>query len=293
MIRSYAVVTPARDEAENLPRLASCLASQTIRPQAWNIVDNGSSDGTLEIARGLAAEHEWIHALSVPGTSVAERGAPIVRALQAGIDVLAEDPEVLVNVDADISLEPDYFESLLARFDADPHLGIASGSAFELRRGEWRQRYVTGSTVWGASRAYRWECLRELLPFEERMAWDGVDEFKANVRGWRTVAFEDLSFRHHRREGERDGSDWRARLNQGRAAHYLGYRLWYLVLRAVWNARREPSSLAMVGGYALGALRREPQNPDPQARAYLRGQQSLRNLPRRAREAAGRRAEAS
>ena len=293
MIRSYAVVTPARDEADNLSRLASCLAAQTVRPQAWNIVDNGSSDGTLDIARALAAEDGWIHALSVPGTSVAERGAPIVRALQAGIDALTESPEILVNVDADISMGPDYFESLLARFDADPLLGIASGSALELRRGAWKQRYVTGSTVWGASRAYRWECLQDLLPFEERMAWDGVDEFKANVRGWRTATFEELPFRHHRREGQRDGSGWQARLNQGRAAHYLGYRPWYLVLRALWNARREPSSLAMVGGYALGALRREPQNPDPEARAYLRGQQSVRNLPRRAREAAGRRAAAS
>src|SRR5205823_13636924 len=36
MIRSYAVVTPARDEAENLPRLAASLAAQTTSPPAWN-----------------------------------------------------------------------------------------------------------------------------------------------------------------------------------------------------------------------------------------------------------------
>jgi poly-beta-1,6-N-acetyl-D-glucosamine synthase len=149
MIRSYAVVTPARDEAANLPRLAACLAAQTIRPQAWNIVDNGSSDGTLELARRLAAEHDWVHILSLPGSSSADRGGPVVRALNAGIAALAE-PEIVVNVDADVSMEPHYFERLLARFDTDPSLGIASGSAFELRRGAWRQRYVTGSTVWGA-----------------------------------------------------------------------------------------------------------------------------------------------
>ena len=121
------------------------------------------------------------------------------------------------------------------------------------------------------------------------MAWDGVDEFKANARGWRTRAFEDLPFRHHRREGERDGTTWRARRNQGTAAYYLGYRSWYLVLRALWNARREPASVAMVWGYAAAALRREARNPDSEARAYLRSQQSPRNLKRRALEAAGRR----
>ena len=39
---------------------------------------------------------------------------------------------------------------------------------------------MTGSTVWGATRAYRWECLQQVLPLEERLGWDGIDEFKAN-----------------------------------------------------------------------------------------------------------------
>jgi poly-beta-1,6-N-acetyl-D-glucosamine synthase len=290
MIRSYAVVTPARDEAENLPRLAASLASQTIGPRTWTIVDNGSTDGTLEVARRLACEHDWIEVLSVPGSDAAQRGAPVVRALQAGIAALEPDPpEILVNVDADISMEPEYFERLLERFDADAALGIASGSAYELQEGSWRQRYVTGSTVWGAARGYRWECLQELLPLEERIAWDGVDEFKANARGWRTAAFEDLPFRHYRREGERDGSTWQARKNQGSAAYYLGYRPWYLVARALWHTRREAAALGLIWGYSASALRREPRNPDAASRAYLRSQQSPRNLRLRALEASGRR----
>lgn len=289
MIRDYVVVTPARDEARNLPRLASSLAAQTIPPRGWHIVDNGSTDGTLDVARGIAREHDWVEVLSLPGGSVADRGAPVVRALEAGIAACKETPEILVNVDADISMEPDYFERLLQRFDGDASLGIASGSAFELRRGAWEQRFVTGSTVWGASRAYRWECLQGLLPLEERVAWDGVDEFKANAQGWRTQAFEDLPFQHHRREGERDGTAWQARANQGGAAYYLGYRPWYLVLRALWHARREPAALGMAWGYLAAALKRAERSQDVKARAYLRRQQSPRNLKRRALEAAGRR----
>ena len=170
-----------------------------------------------------------------------------------------------------------------------PSLGIASGSAFELQEGEWRQRHVTGSTVWGASRAFRWPCLQEILPFEERVAWDGIDEFKANARGWRTQTFEDLEFKHHRREGERDGSTWQARSNQGHAAYYVGYRPWYLVLRALFNARHEPAALGMIAGYASAVVRREPRSGDADARAYLRRQQSVRSLRLRSLEATGRR----
>ena len=49
--------------------------------------------------------------------------------------------------------------------------------------GRWRERHLTGSTVWGATRAYRRACLDDGLPFEERLGWDGIDEFKANARG--------------------------------------------------------------------------------------------------------------
>lgn len=284
---SYVVITPARDEVQNLPRLADALAAQTVRPTAWNIVDNGSTDGTLQLAYGLAEAYDWVHVVAIAGATAADRGAPIVRALHAGIEEFDVDYDVLVNVDADISMEPDYFEQLLGRFEADRELGIASGSATELRNGEWEQRFVTGSTVWGASRAYRRACLEQLLPFEQRVGWDGLDEFKANANGWRTRAFEDLLFKHHRPEGERDGAAWRARRNQGNAAYFFGYRAWYLVLRSLWNARREPAALAMIWGYTAAAVRREERSTDESGRAYLRRQQSLLRLPLRAIEAAG------
>jgi hypothetical protein len=125
------------------------------------------------------------------------------------------------------------------------------------------------------------------------MGWDGVDEFRANARGWKTRTFKHLPFRHHRREGERDGAPRRARLAQGRAARFLGYRFWYLAMRALWHARREPAALAMILGYVQAALRREPRLTDTSAREYLRRQQSLRLLPLRAAEAVGRRRGAS
>jgi glycosyltransferase involved in cell wall biosynthesis len=285
---SYVCLTPARDEALNLPRLAASLVAQTERPRRWIIIDNGSRDGTAEVSSGLAAEHEWIEVLRVDGDPSPVRGAPIVRALHAGVAAIDDPPDIVVNLDADISFEPDYFARLLARFAGDPSLGISSGTCYELEHGKWRQRHVTGTTVWGASRAWRWACLRQILPLEERLGWDGLDEFKANARGWTTGTQLDLPFRHHRPEGSRDGGMHRARITQGRTAHYMGYRPWYLVIRSLWLARRDPTWLVMLWGYGGAAVRREPRSSDPAVRSYVRSQQSLGNLPSRVREARGR-----
>jgi glycosyltransferase involved in cell wall biosynthesis len=286
---SYAVVTPVRNEVANLRRLADALARQRARPALWILVDTGSSDETPAIAGALARTYPWIRTLSLEGEEDLARGGPVARAFQAGLGALEHTPDVVVKLDADLSFEPDYFERLLDEFLSEPSLGMASGTCLERDGGRWRERHVTGTTVWGAARAYRWGCLQDVLPLEQRMGWDGVDEFRANARGWTTRALADLQFRHHRREGERDGVRSRARIAQGRAARYLGYRLWYLALRALWHARREPAALAMVWGYAGAALRREARCADPEARAYLRRQQSPRLLPLRVLEAAGRR----
>ena len=54
---TFAAITPTRNEAENLRRLAPCMAAQTHPPVRWIIVDNGSTDETPAIARELADQH--------------------------------------------------------------------------------------------------------------------------------------------------------------------------------------------------------------------------------------------
>jgi glycosyltransferase involved in cell wall biosynthesis len=286
---TYSVVTPARNEADALPRLGEALAAQTILPEKWVIAENGSVDETADVARALADRHGWVQLVVVEDARPRERGAPIVNAFQSGLEHMDSRSDIVAMVDCDITMDSDHFEKLLSEFEARPSLGIASGSLWEFDGSQWRERFNTGSSVWGGLRAYRRTCLHEVMPLEERVGWDGIDEFRARARGWDTATVGHLPFRHHRPEGAHDRSTWALWRANGETAHFLGYRLWYQVARTLHNMTRDPAALGLMWGYARSALTRQPRLDDAAARAVVRRDQRLRNALGRRREALGRR----
>jgi poly-beta-1,6-N-acetyl-D-glucosamine synthase len=285
---SYSVVTPAHNEAASLPRLAPCMAEQTVTPREWILVDDGSTDETPRVLAEIEGELPWARVLSLRSDAPAARGGPVVRAFHAGVEALSDRADIVVKLDADVSFAPDFFERLLGAFGEDPRLGISGATCFELDGdGQWRPEHVARGHVRGAARAYRRECLPDVLPLEERMGWDGIDELKAQVAGWRTGPVPGLAFHHHRPLGAREPK-WAKWVAQGDMAHYMGYRFSYLALRALYRALREPSAVGMVWGYLSAVVARRDRYGDPAVRAHLRSQQALRRLPQRVRESFGR-----
>src|SRR4051795_12359710 len=110
----YAVVTPARNERHNLPRLAGAILAQSRRPECWVIVDDGSDDGTTEWARDLVADHPWIILVE----RSAEKGGDVLAGRREGRDLLAfrrgihalpRQFDVVSKVDADLAFAEDYW----------------------------------------------------------------------------------------------------------------------------------------------------------------------------------------
>lgn len=285
---TYAVVTPAYNEAGHLRQLTSSMLAQTVPPLEWRIVDNGSTDDTAELLVETTAQTGWITSLYLPKDDEAPRGAPVVRAFHAGLEALGTDADVIVKLDADVTFEERFFERILEEFAADPRLGITGGKCLERDdAGNWKATHVTRGHVRGATRAYRAACLKAILPLDERMGWDGLDELRARVLGWDTRSIDSLPFWHHRTLGAREGR-WSMWSGQGRMARYMGYRPSYLAARSLFRSLDEPRAIAMIWGFAAAMVEREPVYPDREVRAYLRTQQRLRVLPTRIREALGR-----
>ena len=275
---TYAAVTPARDEEVNLRRLAESLTAQTVPPVAWVIVENGSTDGTLAVAEHLAARHPWISVIQTVAGEGYDRTSPYMRAFHGGVDALQGAGDIVVKLDADVSFEPDFFAGILDAFEADPSLGIASGTCLEERDGEWREWILLGDHCWGPTRSYRRACLDIVLPLDDGIGYASIDETKARLAGFRSRTLRDLPFRHHRPEGAGEGGRWKSWEGQGAAAHYTGYRFSYLLVRSVYRMRSDLYATALVTGYLKCVLRRKPRYADPRVLDALREQQRARHF---------------
>ncbi|WP_406262915.1 glycosyltransferase [Actinacidiphila glaucinigra] len=112
-----AVVVPARDEAEVLPgSLPSVLAQRYPGRAEVFLVDDGSSDGTGELARGLADRADGLPLRVVSPGPVPEGWTGKLWAVRHGIEVATSSggPEFLLLTDADIAHGPDSLRRLVA-----------------------------------------------------------------------------------------------------------------------------------------------------------------------------------
>jgi poly-beta-1,6-N-acetyl-D-glucosamine synthase len=281
----YALVSPVKDEAEHLPLAFASVLGQTHRPVRWVIVDDGSSDGTLQLARSYARAVPWISVVSAGADGERARGGRVVRAFERGRAEIHERHEIVVKLDGDIELPRDYFARVTSVFAAEPRAGIAGGRVHVPgRRGRWVPERVGRHTVHGAIKAYRVGCLNDFGGLRASMGWDGIDEYGAKARGWKVIPIADLHVRHHARRGSKQRW-WRARLEEGRGARYMGYLPGFLLARACYRMAVERPPLlggfALLAGWLAATVRRAPVVDDPEAVAALRAEQRsrLRRLP--------------
>lgn len=276
---TYAVVSPVRDEAEHFARTAEAMLDQTHRPQEWIVVDDGSTDGTRELAQRYADAHQWITVIDSGSVHERARGAPIVQAFERGRSHLRERPDITVKLDGDLFLPCHYFAWVARVFADDPRAGIVGGVALVHDGERWVSDIGKKAAVNGVAKAYRTAFLDEIGGLPASMGWDGIDEYSARARSWRVHVLTELSLLHYRRRGSKQ-LWWRGRWEEGRGSHYMGYSWAFLAVHVAYRMLAERprflGGLVLGAGFLFGRLTGAPQIPDDAARRLLRSDQHAR-----------------
>ena len=227
------VVVPAYNERVGIAAAVRSLATGDHPEIEVVVVDDGSTDGTADVAEGLG----------LPNVRVIRRAnGGKASALNLGIALARHD--LIVTVDGDTILEPDSIRRLVQPF-ADPAVGAVSGNVKVGNRGgivaRWQHiEYVIGfnldrrlyetlrcmPTVPGAIGAFRRQALLDAGGFTDDTLAEDTDLTMAIVRaGWKVV-FEDKA-RAWTEAPASLGQLWKQR-----------YRWSYGTMQAMWKHRR-------------------------------------------------------
>ena len=275
---AYVIVTAAYNEEENIGKTIESVLAQTVPPRAWVIVSDGSTDKTDEIVKQYAEKNGCIRFMRRSRTPGHNFGAK-VRALQSGMALLAGvEYDYIGNVDADLTVEPSYFEELIARFNSNPALGIAGGFVFEEYGGVFRSRRSNRAySVAHAGQLVRRECYEAIGGYAV-LEYGGEDwhaQTSARMKGWEARAFPELPIYHHRHTGEGDVLI-RHRFRQGRMDHSFGSDPVFEVLKCLERLPERPfviGGMARLLGFAWSSLKQESRPVSPDFIAYLRKEQ--------------------
>ena len=266
MDRKYAIVTPAKNEEAFIERTLSSVVAQTIRPVQWVIVSDGSTDRTDEVVQQYADKYDFIQLIRREGTG--RNFGNKVYAFQDGYKALTSfDFTFIGNLDADIELPPNYYESILAKFEADKRLGLAGGARLDLCDGQFVEIRCAKNSVGGPFQLFR-KSVYDAIGGYRPLKLGGIDavaEIMVRQHGWTVRTFTDIVSRHYRCTGTAKGSRFKASFRGGKKLYVIGYHpLFELVkllkVSGIKDMMRHACELA---GYSIAALfRYERQVPE-------------------------------
>jgi len=282
--KNYILITPCKNEAENLPNLIESISTQTIKPILHIIVDDGSTDDTPKIIDSSMNKYEWIKSITLDEHDT-YLGAHYAVVCNKGFDFAKEYCqknklfyEYIAIVDADNIPEKEYFKRLISEFEKDPKLGLASGeSAYcnvnkiltKLKDKDnninvmsplfWElygnpelpiQRTYRMDLPMGSARIWKKKCFEESGKYLEVHAPDAVSNIKAQLKGWKTMRFSNA--RVIEREGATAQGFWKGYKIHGEDDFFLGYPLDIATLKALNFTIKKPlcyTGIAYYFGY--------------------------------------------
>lgn len=238
----YIIITPAKNESVYVKHTIESVINQTINPLKWIIVDDGSNDSTSEIVKSYLDNYSFIKLLQREKSDLRNFGSKVY-AIREGFKELNElEYDFYCNLDADVSFEPNYFETLLKKFEENPKLGICGGKVYDLIDGSFVEQMSGLHSVAGPVQFFRKQCYEEIGGYQPSPIGlvDAIAEVTARMKGWETTTFPEIIVNHHRKTSSENNNSYNIALREGKTDYHLGYHpIWHL-LRTIARIETSP-----------------------------------------------------
>lgn len=284
---TYALITPARNEEQSIEGTILSVIGQSVLPVRWIIVSDGSTDRTDAIAGYYVGRHQFMELIRMPEHRNRNFAAKVA-CFSAGYERLrGTDYDIIGNLDADITFEPDYFEFLISKFEEDPKLGVA-GTPFVENGVHYDYHYTNIEHVSGACQLFRKECFEDIggyLPIRGG-GIDFVAVTTARMKGWKTSTFTGKTCFHHRKMGTGNATPLMTSFRQGKKDYFLGNHPFWEVFRTFYQMTRKPIVLGgalLMAGFTWAAVTGTQKPISGELEHFIRAEQMtrLKNLVRR------------
>jgi len=219
----YYIVIPAHNEEAFIAKTLDSILRQTLLPQKVIVVNDNSTDRTEEIIDSFITKNAVFQKLNTTSSTQHLPGSKVINAFNKGLDLLDDDYDFIVKLDADIILPDTYFEKVAFIFKQQPKVGVAGGFAYEQdSKGDWLLNHpMNKDHVRGAFKAYRKNCFKAIGGLKSAMGWDTLDELLAQYHNFTIHTDNDLKVKHLRPTG--NAYNKKAKLLQGKAMYGMRY----------------------------------------------------------------------
>jgi len=273
----YILATPCKNEESSLPALAESIINQTIIPNLWVIVNDGSTDKSYEILKDLELKHSWIKILSCKEAK-RDLSFHIAKIVDSGLKFAVEFSaqhdlyfEYIGLIDADMILENKFFEKMIDRFEKNPNLGVASGSTAYYDLDKLVTETGRDNLPIGGLRLWRRKCFFETGGFPITYSADSVSNVLAILKGWELKKFDDIMGIQTRRTSSSVGL-WKGYKTKGESDYYRDYHPLYVMLKVIKYLCTDPFyiGISYLYGYIKAVFTIREKINIPQVREYYR-----------------------
>jgi exopolysaccharide biosynthesis WecB/TagA/CpsF family protein len=279
--RRYLLISPCRDEAQCLRSTLDSVASQSVPPALWVVVDDGSTDETPSILEEYARRLPYLRVVRRADRGSRQVGPGVIEAFYAGLEtVRLEEFDYLCKLDMDLDLPAGYFELLMQRMESDPRVGTTSGKPWFVhpQRGTLVPEVCGDEMSVGMTKFYRVACFKEIGGFVRQVMWDGIDCHRCRMLGWIAESrdLKPIRFVHLRPQGASQKGIWTGRLRAGFGQYFMGSSPLYYLAVAISRLPAHPAVIgsgAMLWGYLRSWFKGLPRYDDPEFRRFLRAYQ--------------------